>query len=376
MSLPIGINRDLFLLEEPITYLNCANMSPMLKTVRDAGLEALTTRATPWKITGPDWFSNAEILRSYAAQIYQVTDDHIALVPSASYGLATAAKNCKLAAGKSVIVLENQFPSNFYVWKEMADRKGSSLIVIPKEGPGTLTDRIVQAIDNNTGIVTIPNCHWTDGKLIDLGSVSKATKAVGAYLVLDLSQSLGALPVDIETIDPDFAVAVGYKWLLGPYGLSYMYVAQRWHDTGEPLEYSWLTRKGSEDFSKLSQYNSEYRPGARKFDMGGYSQFNLLPMAIAALKQITDWGVANIQSNIQQLTALIETYKNSQGIASPDPVAGHFTGIPLKNINADVLKKKLSDNRIIISFRGTSIRVSPHVYNTTKDITRLLECFS
>lgn len=369
-----GLHND-FILDKDMTYLNCANMSPVLISVREAGLQALETRAAPWKLTAKDWFTDAEELRRQAGRIFETNEDNIALIPAASYGLAVAAGNLQPERGKTIIVLEDQFPSNFYVWDELARRQGLTLITVPKAGP-SLTENILRYIDARTGIIALPNCHWMDGTLIDLEKISAAAKSVKAFLVLDLSQSLGALPLNIERIDPDFAVAVGYKWLLGPYGLGYMYVSPRWHEEGKPLEYSWLARQGSDDFTTLTNYTTEYRRGARKFDMGEFAQFHLVPMAIAALKQILDWKVARIQASLKTLTDMLMAYKQAQGLESPVAQAGHMIGIPLGNRDTAALKERLSGKKIVVSFRGASIRVSPHVYNSASEVEALLSALN
>jgi selenocysteine lyase/cysteine desulfurase len=219
--------------------------------------------------------------------------------------------------------------------------------------------------------VSIPNCHWTDGTYIDLEKISEAVKAVNAFLVLDLSQSLGVLPINIEKIDPDYALTVGYKWLLGPLGMGYMYIAPRWQDSSEPLEYSWITRKGSDNFKELTTYTNDYRAGARKFDMGEFSQFNLMPMSIAGLKQITGWKIENIQSALAELTTLIAERLSLEKLER----VGHIIGIPLADRDINTIKNKLSEKKIVVSFRGTSIRISPHLYNEAGDIDKLVECF-
>jgi len=330
--------KELFQLEDGITYLNCANMSPMLRSVKQAGMEALERNLSPWKILPADWFTNGEILRGLAAKIFQTNENNIALIPSASYGLATAAKNLKVSPGKEIIILEQQFPSNYYVWENMAEKDHLQLVTIKKTADRSLTENILEKINANTGIIAIPNCHWVDGTWIDLQKISDAAKTVGSYLVLDLSQSLGALPIDIERIQPDFAVSVGYKWMLGPYSLGYMYVSKKWHETGEPLEYSWLIKKGSEDFSRTA-YTKGYRDGARKFDMGEFSQFTLLPMAIAALQQILKWNVAFIQSETKKLTDQLSAYKIKMGYSTGKDVnPGHIISIPVDGIDIDALK--------------------------------------
>lgn len=367
--------KDLFEIDNEITYLNCATMSPLLKSVKEAGIKALERRAKPWKLIDKDWFEDAEVLRNKAAKIFQTSEDNVAFIPSASYGLATAAKNLEIKPGKSIIVIEDQFPSNYYVWYNLSKKLDLKIITIKKQNDKLLTDIILESINSETGIVAIPNCHWIDGSLIDLERISKAIKEVNAYLILDLSQSLGVLPININEIDPDFAVSVGYKWMLGPYSLGYMYVSPRWQN-GEPLEYNWSARKGSDDFKSLTLYTSEYRTGARKFDMGEFSHFNVMPIAIAALDQIVSWEVENIQSSIKELTNIIsESLSKNKDYKKPlTPKAGHIISIPISNRDLELLKKKFAENKIFVSFRGSSIRISPHLYNNASDINKLLNC--
>jgi len=367
--------KDLFLLPDGIRYLNCSNMSPMLASVKAAGLAVLETRSAPWQLGSAEWFGNAEQLRSLAGKIFQTSHDNIALVSSASYGLAAAAKNCIPAPGKEIIVLDQEFPSNYYVWQNMAAQKKLQLVVVKQAARQTLTESILEKINTGTGMIAIPNCHWTTGTWVDLQQISDAAKAVGAYLVLDLSQSLGVLPIDIDKIQPDFAVSVGYKWLLGPYGLGYMYVSPKWQETGEPLEYSWLVKKGSDNFANLTNYVTAYREGARKFDMGEYPQINLMPMAIAGLRQINEWDISAVQAGIKKLTDSIIEYKKGNGLYDECAASvGHLTSIPLGDINTAVLKEKLLAAKVFISFRGSAVRVSPHLYNNADDINALLSC--
>ncbi|MEP6615284.1 MAG: aminotransferase class V-fold PLP-dependent enzyme [Ginsengibacter sp.] len=347
-------------------------MSPLLKSAKQAGIRGLELRAKPWNIRAADFFDNGEILRKDVAQVFQTSGDNIALIPSASYGLATAAKNLKVRSAKSILLLENQFPSNYYVWEQLAAIQDLKIITVRKDPSKGLTECILECINSETGIVAIPNCHWMDGARIDLEKISEAVKSVKAFLVLDLSQSLGILPTDINSIDPDFAVSVGYKWMLGPYGLGYMYVAPRWHHNAEPLEYSWQTRKDSDDFTSITQYSSEYRTGARKFDMGEYSQFNTIQMAIAGAKQILEWGVDAMQSSVSAITRIISDRLDF----NHGSYAGHIISIPIAGTDVEMLKKTLADNKIFISYRGSFIRISPHLFNSADDAELLMKCVS
>jgi selenocysteine lyase/cysteine desulfurase len=267
-------------------------------------------------------------LRALAAQLLHVEAGGIALVPAASYGIAVAAANLPIAKDQTVVLIDQEFPSNVYAWREVARKTGSGIRTVRRDGNTSWTEALEDEIDEQTAIVAVPQCHWIDGSKIDLERIGARAREVGAALVIDASQSLGACPLDVGKVQPDFLVAVGYKWLLGPYGLGYLYVAPKWR-SGMPLEQSWLTRAGSEDFARLVDYRDEYRPGARRFDMGEFPQFVLVPMAMAALQQIITWGVDNIQETISALTMRIDEHAEAEGytVVPPDQRCAHMIGI-------------------------------------------------
>ncbi len=149
-------------------------------------------------------------------------------------------------------------------------------------------ERIVEAIDRNTRLVALGNVHWADGTKFNLLEIRKRTRDVGALLVIDGTQSVGALPFDVSKIQPDALVCAGYKWLLGPYAIGIAYYGE-YFDDGKPIEENWINRKLSEDFTALVNYKSEYQPGALRYEVGERSNFILVPMMTAALKQINRW---------------------------------------------------------------------------------------
>lgn len=367
--------RNLFEIPEDVTYLNCANMAPQLKSVTEAGINAVRAKESPWRLAAPQWFSGAEALRALSARLMGVETDGIALVPAVSYGVAIAARNLKVAPTQTIVLLDQEFPSDVYTWRELARKTGCRILTVRRSGKASWTEALEDAIDQQTAIVAAPQSHWTDGSKVDLERIGKRVREVGAALVIDASQSLGACPLDLGKVQPDFLVAVGYKWLLGPYGLGYLYVAPKWRESGIPLEQSWLTRAGSEDFARLIDYRDEYRPGARRFDMGEFPQFVLGPMAIAALEQILAWGVSNIQETISALTGRVAEHAQSEGYAvlPPEQRCGHMIGIRHPEGVSSELAGLLREARVFVSIRGDSIRIAPHVFSNENDIERLFE---
>lgn len=370
----IAPQRSLFSIPAGQTYLNCAYMSPQLRSVTAAGVAAVEKKAAPWTVGETEWIGAPERLRVLAGRLVGAGDgEGIALVPSASYGVAVAAANVPVRRGQSIVLLDEQFPSNVYAWRELARLRGARIRTVRRGPDGTWTEAVLEAIAEDTAVVTLPNCHWVDGGLIDLERVGRKARHVGAAFVVDASQSLGAHPLDVEAIQPDFLVSVGYKWLLGPFGLGYLWVAPRWRKEGAPIEQSWLARAGSEDFARLVDYTDDFRDGARRFDAGEFPQFVLVPMAIAALEQILAWGVENIRRTLAELTLRVEEGAGEVGgrtLPAPHRV-GHIVGIRLDGGLSPGVGHALADARVHVSVRGDSIRVSPHLFNDASDVDRL-----
>ena len=371
---PLGSQRELFEIPGDVTYLNCASMSPSLRTVTAAGIDAVRAKASPWRLRASDWFTGAEPLRALVGRVIGTDAGSIALVPSVSYGLAVAAANLPVRAGQSIVVLDREFPSSTYTWRDLARRAGARVVTVTREPGASWTDALIAALDDNVAIVATPVSHWTDGSLVDLERLAPAVRAAGAALAIDASQAAGAHPIDVGRIQPDFLAAVGYKWLLGPYSLGYLYVAPKWHDGGTPIEQSWMSRAGAEDFTRLVDYVDDFRPGARRFDMGEFSQFTMLPMAAAAVTQVTEWGVERISAGIGALTDRIAREVTAFGCEVPpgDDRVRHMIGVRLPGGVPPGLTDRLAEARVHVSVRGDSIRVSPHLYNDERDVERFV----
>ncbi len=369
----IPCQRELFDIPDDIAWLNCAYMSPLMRPAVAAGKAGMRGKARPWDITPPDFYTGPEEARALFARIINAEAREIAIAPSASYAMAVAARNLAAPADSRILLLEEQFPSNVYAWRELAARTGARIDTIARPADDDWTGAILAAIGPDVSIAALPNIHWTDGGLIDLERVGAALREVGAALALDITQSGGALPIDIKRVRPDFLACATYKWLLGPYSLGFLYIDPKYHE-GEPLEHNWIARAGSEDFAGLVNYRDDFQPGARRFDVGETANFTLIPQAIASLRQILDWGVENIQATLSARTDDIAARVRPLGI---EPVsrglrAGHYLGLRFEGGVPAGLAERLAAAKIHVSVRGQSMRITPHLYNTDADIDRLV----
>lgn len=375
--------RHLFELEDAGVYLNGAYMSPQLKSVEKIGIQGLQKKTSPNQITASDFFDDRLLLKKRFAKLIDAEDyQSIAIIPSVSYGIATVAKNIPFKKGDEVVVLEEQFPSNVYTWRALEKEIGIKIKTI--KAPSLTNGRsqkwndiLLEAITSKTKCVAIPHVHWADGSKFDLKKIRTRTNDIGAYLIIDGTQSVGALPFSVAEIQPDALICGGYKWLMGPYGLGVAYFGKRFYE-GAPLENNWMNHESSEDFSKLVHYNDTFKPKAARFDVGESSNFILTPMLSEAIRQLVEWTPQAIQQYCKDITeeAVILLQKKGYFIENAPFRGHHLFGIYLpKGKTMEVLQKKISEKNILVSYRGDAIRVSPNVYNLKKEMELFISCF-
>ena len=372
--------RDLVHLPDGLHYLNCAYMAPLLKSVEAAGVEALRRRRDPTAITAPDFFTDPNRARALFARLVGGDESRVAIIPGVSYGMATVAKNVTLRAGQNVMVAHAQFPSNVYGWRRKCEESGATLRAVapPDAAEGRAREwnvRLLEAIDADTALVALGNVHWTDGTRFDLEAIGERAREVGALLVIDGTQSVGAMPFDVSRVRPDALICAAYKWLLGPYTIGLAYYGERF-DGGIPLEETWLARRGSDDFARLVDYADDYEPGAVRFDMAERASFALMPMLIAGLEQILAWGAENIQTYCATLTRELLAEARTLGYTVEDEAwrGAHLFGLRVPaGRDPARLKLALDQRRVAVSLRGDAVRVAPHVYSSPDDLAALAD---
>ena len=358
-------------------YLNCASRAPQLHSVAEAAREALRFRENSPAMPIAAFFDGpAAIRRAFAELIHCAEPDRVALIPSVSYGIATVARNVDLRAGHNLVVTAEQFPSNYYAWAARCGEVGAELRVVARPEPGsrdTWGERLLAAVDADTAAVACAPVHWADGTPFDLLALRRRTDEVGAWLVVDGTQSVGALPLDVGAVRPDALVCGAYKWLMGPYGCGYAYYGPRM-DGGRPLEENWINRAGSDDFRGLTRYTDAYRPLAQRYAVGEHANFLLAPMQLAALRQVLAWGPGAIQDYTAELWAATAEAFARHGVPVPEQRAHHLVGLRLPpGADPEVLAKALTRRGLHVSYRGDAVRVSPHLYNTAEELAGVAE---
>ena len=362
--------KEKFFLSPDQHYLNCAYLSPLMRSVELAGIDALRLKRDPSQITPSMFFGGVNEIRTLFAQLIHGEADKVALIPATSYGIATITRNLSIGPGDNIILVRGQFPSNVYTWRRLSSTTGATIHTVIGDHTNW-TQRVLEAINYRTAVVAMETVHWANGYSFDLTKISQRAHAVGAQLILDGTQSIGALPFDVQKIKPDALVCAGYKWLFGPYGTALMYIGERFMD-GIPLEESWLARDGSENFGNLMNYTDRYRPGAIRFDRGQANVFSQTAMMIQALKQILEWQPQQIQSYCSELIKEFLLAICSRGYTVQESCLPHIFAVSLpEQIDLFHLNDELTRQNISVSVRGNAMRISPNVYNNSTNINAL-----
>jgi selenocysteine lyase/cysteine desulfurase len=372
--------KDAFGLPEDLHYLNCAYMGPLPRVAEEAGVEAVRRKRVPTSIHVDDFFADSDRLRSLFASLVGGDDPtRVAILPGVSYGVAVAARNLPVEPGQNVVMTHEQFPGNVHAWTRLARERGAEVrFAAPPDGSGrgqAWNEALLGHIDSSTAVVAVPHVHWTDGTRFDLVEVGRRCREVGAALVVDGTQSVGALPFDVNEIRPDALIVASYKWLLGPYSVGFGWFGPRFDD-GVPLEETWIGREKSEDFQNLVRYRDGYQPGALRYDVAERSNFALLPVAVAATELVSAWRPERIQAYCRALTADLLDEVAALGFSVEEERwrSSHLFGLRMPaGLDLTGLRDALEKRNVVASLRGTALRLSPNVYNDEADVGALLE---
>lgn len=363
-------------------YLNSAYMGALPTASRKMGEYGIYTKSNPSRISAEMFFSYNNNIKQLASKILNCTANNIAIIPSVSYGMATIAKNIEFKAGQNIILVEDEMPSNVYLWQEIARLNNLELNFIKYERcdldifSDNWNKKIIASINEKTALVSIGNVHWISGAKFDLAAIRKRTSEVNALLIIDGTQSVGVMPLDVALLKPDAVVVAGYKWLLGPYSIGFAYYSNRFLH-GKPLEYHWLNKKNSKNFEELTNYQQQYQTGMMRYDVGEASNFILSPMFEKSLECIVNWGVSNIAEHCKDFTNIVQDGLSELSLKSL-PVnqrANHFLCVQFDNTSiAKQINLILSKNNIHTSVRGSMIRITPHVYNFRQQAETFIQC--
>jgi selenocysteine lyase/cysteine desulfurase len=369
--------RALFDIPREVCYFNAAGWSPLPLSVQEAGRAGVARKGRPWLIDQAFATDQHERARSAAARLIHADPRDVALISSIAYGVATAAKGLVVPAGSRVLVLQDDHSSPVLEWMTRTGDGGFTVEVVRRPGNGDWTEAVVAAVERRgaapVALASISSVHWSDGGIVDLDRVGAALRAQGATLLVDATHGAGVLAMDVRRLDPDFVIFPTYKWLLGPYGRAFLYVAKR-HQNKVPLEQTSYGRRSVRAEQSTYLADTTYVPDARRFDMGERDHFISLEMASIGMEMMAAWGNAAIVERLAMLTARLADGLREADVVIPETRmrAPHILSLGFPGGMPVGLIERLAAEGIYVAPRLGRMRISPHVYNDESDVDRFV----
>ena len=376
----LDCQRHAFDIPRDVTYLNAASWSPLPHAVQAAGHAGIARKAQPWGITGEHMAGQFARARAAAARLINAAPGDVALIPSISYGVAVAGRILPVAAGSRVLVLGDDHSSPVLEWLQHGPRGGYTVEAVATPTDGDWTQAVLDAIARPgaapLSLISISSVHWADGGLLDLDSVAQAQRAAGAMLLVDATHHVGVLPLDVAALDPDVLIFPTYKWVLGPYGRAFLYVAKRWQG-GVPLEQTGAARRHVSSDAIPYMADLGFTNGAQRFDMGERDHLIGLEMAAVGMEMMADWGTEDISGRLAWLTGLLVAGLSGAGVEWPAQGlrAPHVLSLAFPGGMRAGLTEALAERKVHVAPRLGRLRISPHVYNDEEDVAAFVQAF-
>ena len=363
MASPLACQRHLFEMPAEVAYLDAAAWTPLPRSVREAGEAGMRVKSLPWahpRSEVPPWTERA---RCAAAALIGAPADAVAVVGAVADAIAIAARAIAPVPGGRILRVAEEFPSLCLAFDRLAAEAGMVVEAVPRPDDGDWTAALLEAIARPgappLAVATLTPLHWADGTIIDLDRLALAVRAAGATLVVDATQAVGAMPIDVARLKPDFLAFPTYKWVLGPYSLAFLYAASH-RQEGRPL----------------AEHAGNRPPvtGARRYDRGECHDPVGLPMAATGLELVAGWGVPAIEGRLRDLTDRLAEGVQALGLAVPPRAlrSPHILGVTVPGADAEDLVAQLRRRNVFVSARLGRLRISPHVFVDEADLSRVL----
>src|SRR5258706_8273151 len=362
---------------EDATYLNLAAQSPMPKAAHRAVQIAIEWKKFPHRIADSAYFEVPNRIRASIAKLIGASPEEIALTTGASTGMSAIAYGLTWKPGDEVLTAKGEFPLQYATWKPMEAREGIVMKVVAPRERFITADDFLAAITARTRMVSVSLVRFDNGVLLDAARIAAACHAQGALLLLDVSQGFGGMPLELKELGADFMVCAGYKWLLSPYGTGFFWAKNEHADKMRPGPFYWAAAEGAENFHSLAFENPKPARGARRWDMAETSNYFNFAAMDASLQFVLQVGPETVEAHNRTLIDFLFERLPKDRCAPTSPLDSAQRGpygcfaarSPEKTAE---LYQKLVREKIITSLREGNIRVSPHLFNTERDIDRLI----
>ena len=353
-------------------YLNNAATGPMPMRARAARAAFEALRDEPFRISYEQQFGALHRARELCARLIGAEASEIALMVNTSYGLNLAARALGLRAGDVVLTFDREFPANVYPWMAVP---GVRVVRLPCLDTLPDEEAMLRTLDEpGVRVVTVSWVQFSTGYRVDLARLGRECRARGIRLVVDAIQGVGAHPIDVGAADIDLLACGGQKWMLSPWGTGFLYVRPELVRALEPVDIGWLSMRGSDDFSTLTEYDLTFRDDARRFEVGTLPAQAFATMA-ASVELLLELGIDRVAAHIASLTQRLVDWVASREdvrLITPADASRRAGIICVAPADTAAAARRLQDAGVAFAVREGVIRLAPHCFNTAEEIERVV----
>jgi cysteine desulfurase / selenocysteine lyase len=362
---------------EDATYLNLAGQSPMPKVSHRAVIAALELKKFPHRIPDSAFFDVPNRIRTSIAKLIGGKAEEVALTTGASTGMAAVAYGLNWEAGDEVVTAKGEFPMQYTTWKPMEAREGIKVKIVAPRDRYIAAEDIIAAMTPKTRVVSISHVRFDTGGMIDAAKIAAACHAQGALLLLDVSQSCGAVPMSVDALGADFLVCAGYKWLLGPFGTGFFWAKSEHIARVRSGPFYWMATGGADNFAALATNDPKPGRDAKRWDAAETANYLNNAAVDASLEFVLRAGPDTVLAHNHNLIDFMFERLPKDRCVPASPLEHSLRGpygcfTARKPEGTAALYERLRKENVVTSLREGNIRVSPYLYNTERDIDRLI----
>lgn len=360
--------------DDPAIYLNAASTGPMPASAVAEADRWSRLRAQPHHIPFSWMQDAAATARRQFAQLVGADADEIALMPNTTYGLNLAARALPLRPGV-ILTFDGEFPSCVYPFQALRAH-GITLDLIPRRDGVPDEDALIAAIARPDVVAVVVSwVQFANGFVADLARIGAACRARGVFFIVDGIQGCGMRPIDLHALPVDMFASGAQKWQLGPWGTGFVYVRRELVEQIEPLDVGWACMRASADYTRLTDYEFDFYPDARRFEVVTLS-YHDFAVANASTAMLLAAGVDQISQHIEHLVGEIvqwvEARRDMRLVTPADPRrrAGVVSFAPT---DPAATSARLQAAHVVHTVREGAVRLAPHCYNTVEEIRRVID---
>jgi len=361
--------------EFPVTknyiYLDHAGIAPLSLRVKTA-IETLLEEYTEGAVFHYTlWVQRAVEVRMVCAKLVNAGDDEIAFIRSTSHGLSLVAEGMDWQRGDNVLFFERDFPSNIFPWINLKS-KGVEARAIPSRGGRVLFEDIERLMDTRTRMIAVSSVLFSNGYRTDLKRLGELCRRKAVLFCVDAIQSLGIIPMDVREFNIDFLAADAHKWLLGPEGIGIFYCRKELVQTLRPPLVGWKSVQNEFDFDHPEL---QLKNNAQRFEEGSQNLMGIFGLG-AAIELLFEVGIANVEKRVLDLgdQIILEARKRDLTVLTPEQRDQRGGNVTIAGtFDPAAARDALRERGIMVNVRGGGLRLSPHFYNTTKEINEVFQ---